>query len=59
LRVVYSTTSVLSFSDGSGAKICVPRAMNSLRTSFWMKIPNRPGSTPRFSASATNQAAQM
>ena len=53
----YSIVSTARRSDGPGGKICVPRAMYSLSTSFWMNIPNSSGSTPRFSASATNSAA--
>jgi hypothetical protein len=55
----YSITSTASASDGSGGKICVPRAMNSLSTSFCMNSPKEFGSTPCLRASATKNAAQM
>ncbi|CAB5011294.1 unannotated protein [freshwater metagenome] len=58
-RAMCSITSTESLRPVAAGKICVPRAMYSLRTSFWTNMPNSFGFTPRFAARAWNIATQM
>ena len=52
-RQVKAITSAVSFSEGPGGKICVPRERYSLRMSFCVVPESAARGTPRRSAVAT------
>ena len=54
-----SKMSVTRRIDGPGGKIHVPRAIYSLRMSFWVVPEIRSRATPRFSAAATYRARRI
>src|SRR5512136_1880296 len=51
--------SVIRRIDGRGGKIYVPRAMYSLRMSFWIVPPTFDRSAPCFFATATYSASRI
>ena len=58
-RAQNSTMSPVIFSDASGGKIHIPRAMYSFSTSFWTVPRSCSIGTPCFSAAAIYMAMMM